>query len=157
EKEVVERFFAVLERNPRRGTALDKVYAFHIEHGSLEAFVAQLRDRVKLTPDDGAGWLILGLIESQRSRDTVAVEALSKAAEVRATDPLAPYYLGQALVAGGQVDKAVAAFEEAIRRQPSPTDQLEIFQTLARVHQRAGRAKKALEAWGRLEKSFPDD
>src|SRR5690349_8906228 len=74
EREVAERFFSVLERNPRRGTALDKVYAFHVEHGSLEAFVGQLRERVTRAPDDGAAWLILGLIESQRSRDIAAVE-----------------------------------------------------------------------------------
>jgi len=122
ERELAERFFAVLERNPPRGTALDKTYAFHVEHGSLEAFVGQLRDRVTRAPNDGVGWMILGLVESGRSRDVAAVEALSKAAELRATDPLAAYYLGQSLVAGGQIDKAVAAFEESIRRNPSTAD-----------------------------------
>jgi len=157
EREIAERFFAMLERNPRRGTALDKVYAFHVEHGSIEAFVGQLRDRVARAPDDGAGWLILGLVESQRSRDLAAVDSLSKAAELRTTDPLAAYYLGQSLAFAGQADKAVPAFEEAIRRNPSPADCVEIFQTLARVHQRAGRTKEALEVLGRLEKLFPGD
>ena len=45
----------VLERNPRRGTALDKIYGFHVENGTIEAFVKQLRERVAAKPDDGDG------------------------------------------------------------------------------------------------------
>src|SRR5258708_99035 len=33
QQQIVSRFLAVLERNPRRGTALDKIYGFHIENG----------------------------------------------------------------------------------------------------------------------------
>src|SRR5262245_6049127 len=69
QRQIVDRFLTVLERNPRRGTALDKIYGFHIENGSIEQFVKELRDRVAAKPDDGAGWLILGLVESQRGRD----------------------------------------------------------------------------------------
>ena len=32
-QKVAERFITVLEKNPRRGTALDKVYGFHVENG----------------------------------------------------------------------------------------------------------------------------
>src|SRR5437868_7555563 len=86
QQQIVERFVTVLERNPRRGTALDKIYGFHIENGSIEEFVKQLRERVEKKSDDGAGWMILGLVESQRGRDAVAVEALSKAKELRKSD-----------------------------------------------------------------------
>src|SRR4051794_11138534 len=102
QRQIIDRFMTVLERNPRRGTALDKIYGFHIENGTIEPFVQQLRQRVAAKPDDGAGWMILGLIESQRGRDSAAVEALAKASELRSTDPLAPYYLGQSLVLLGQ-------------------------------------------------------
>src|SRR3954471_19244672 len=95
QKQIIDRFLVVLERNPRRGTALDKIYGFHIENGSIEEFVKGLRERVEKRPEDGTGWMILGLVESQRGRDAAAVEALSKATELRATDPLATYYLGQ--------------------------------------------------------------
>jgi len=30
----MERFLGVLEKNPRRGTALDRVYGYHIERGT---------------------------------------------------------------------------------------------------------------------------
>src|SRR5438105_4737273 len=61
QKQVVERFLAVLERNPRRGTALDRVYDFHVENGSLDEFIEQLRERVKAEAADGTGWMLLGL------------------------------------------------------------------------------------------------
>src|SRR5437762_652989 len=157
ERQIVDRFLTVLERNPRRGTALDKIYGFHIENGSIEEFVKGLRERVEKKPEDGAGWMILGLVESQRGRDAAAVEALGKAKELRASDPLAAYYLGQALVLVGQPEKAAAAFEEAIERKPAQADLLEIFQALGRVHQRAQRTQEALAVWSRLEKLFPGD
>src|SRR5262245_23922665 len=157
QQQIIARFLTVLERNPRRGTALDKIYGFHIENGSIEEFVKQLRVRTASKPEDGAGWMILGLVESQRGRDAAAVEALAKAKELRSTDPLAPYYMGQSLVLVGQPEKAAEAFEEAIARKPAQADLLEIFQALGRVHQRAARTREALEVWNRLEKMFPGD
>src|SRR5690242_9449338 len=43
--QIVQRFVAVLEKNPRRGTAFDKIYGHHVERGTLEKFAQQLRDR----------------------------------------------------------------------------------------------------------------
>ncbi|HEY2412465.1 MAG TPA: DUF1583 domain-containing protein [Pirellulaceae bacterium] len=157
QRQIVERFVGVLERNPRRGTALDRIYGFHIENGTIEKFVKELRERVNAQPADGKGWMILGIVEAQRGRDSAAVEALAKAQELRPLDPLAAYYLGQCLVLIGQPEKAVAAFEEAIARKPAQVDLLEIFQALGRVHQRAQRSDEALAVWSRLEKLFPSD
>src|SRR5882672_10808859 len=156
-KQIVDRFLTVLERNPRRGTALDKIYGFHVENGTIEDFAKELRQRVADKVDDGTGWMILGLIESQRGRDAAAVEALTKAKDLRPTDALASFYLGQSLVLVGQPDKAVGAFEETIQRKPPQADLLEVFQALGRVHQRAQRTQEALEVWSRLEKLFPGD
>ena len=157
ERKVMERFLGVLEKTPRRGTALDRVYGYHVEHGSLDSLVKRYEDRTKADAADGSGWLLLGLIESQRGRDASAVAALREAEKLRADDPLPPYYLGQALVLVGQPDTAVDAFERALTRRPSRIDLLEIYQALGRVHQRARRTDKALAVWARLEATFPDD
>jgi tetratricopeptide (TPR) repeat protein len=156
QQKVVERFFTVLEKNPRRGTALDKIYGFHVESGTLDQLVGRYQEKAKDTKD-GMAWMILGLIESQRGRDAAAVEAFTKAAAASPKDAMPSYYLGQSLVLVGQPDQAVAAFEEAISRKPNQNDLLEIFQALGRVHQRAQRSKEALEVWARLEKLFPGD
>src|SRR5205809_4884452 len=34
EQQVMNRFLSVLEKNPRRGTALDRLYGYHVERGT---------------------------------------------------------------------------------------------------------------------------
>lgn len=156
QQKIVDRFISVLEKNPRRGTALDRVYGAYVETGTLDQLVKRYQDRAK-DPKDTSAWMILGLIESQRGRDAAAVEAFTKAATANPKEAIPSYYLGQSLVLVGQPEQAVAAFEEAIRRKPAQNDLLEIFQALGRVHQRAQHGKEALEVWSRLEKLFPGD
>jgi tetratricopeptide (TPR) repeat protein len=157
QRAIVERFLSVLEKNPRRGTARDRVYGFQVEWGTLEELVAKYRQRVDAKPEDGAAWMVLGLIESQRGKDAAATEAFAAAEKHLTASPIASYYLGQSLVLVGQPEQAAAAFERAIERKPGPADLLEIFQALGRVHQRAQRTEQALAVWDRLEKSFPGD
>ncbi len=153
----MERFLAILEKNPRRGTPLDRVFGYHVERGSLDAFIKTYQDRLAKTPTDGAGWLILGLLEFQRGQDAAAVAALRKAEATRQADPLSSYYLGQALVLVGQPDLAAEAFQRAIARKPARTDLLDIFQALGRVYERTQKSDQALQVWNRLEALFPDD
>ena len=155
--QIAERFLTVLERSPRRGTALDRVYGHHVEFGTLDQFIESLRTRAQSDETDGAAWMLLGLIESQRGEDADAIDAFRAAERLRPDDAMAPYYLGQSLLLLGQPEEAVAAFERAIERQPPRADLLEIFQQLGRVHQRAQREEAALAVWTRLEKLFPDD
>ena len=155
--QAAERFLKVLEKAPRRGTALDRVYGHHVEFGTLDKFVEQLNDRVTKESKDHEAWMLLGLFESQRGADAVAVDAFQQAAKLRASDPLASYYLGQSLLRIGQTVEAVAAFEQALTRKPARADLLEIFQQLGRVHQRAQRIDEAMKVWQRLETLFPDD
>jgi tetratricopeptide (TPR) repeat protein len=157
QQKIVDRFLTVLEKNPRRGTALDRVYGFHVESGTLDILVQRFQERTVKNPQDGVAWMILGLIESQRGRDAAAVEAFSKATAASPNDPLPAYYLGQSQVLVGQPDQAVKGFELALTRKPAQADLLEIFQALGRVHQRAQRTQEALEVWARLEKLFPND
>ena len=114
----MQRFLSLLERNPRKGTPLDRVYGFHVERGSLDEFIKSYRDRVEKKPDDGTGWLILGLLEFQRGQDAAAVTALKNAEAQRASDPLPSFYLGQALVLIGQPEGAAEALERALARKP---------------------------------------
>ena len=59
---IAERFLTVLEKSPRRGTALERVYGHHVEFGSLDKFILDLQSRVKENPEDGTGWMLLGLL-----------------------------------------------------------------------------------------------
>jgi tetratricopeptide (TPR) repeat protein len=159
EKAVADRFVVVLEKNPRRGTALDKVYGFHVERGSLDGLISEYRTKTRLTegPEAGSAWMIVGLLESLRGQDAAAVDSFQQAEKLATANYLAPYYLGQSLVLVGQPDLAAEAFERSIQRKPAQSDLLEIFQSLGRVYQRAQKTNQALEVWNRLEKKFPND
>ena len=157
QRETIARFVAVLEKNPRRGTALDRVYGHHVEFGTLDSFAAQLKDRASAPTSSGESWMILGMIEYQRGNDAQAVDAFTKAEMLRTKDPLTSYYLGQSQLRIGDSSAAVASFERALERKPQRTDELEIFQQLGRVHQRAQRTDEAMKVWKRLEGLYPDD
>lgn len=156
EQRIMERFLSILEKNPRQGTALDRIYGYHVERGTLDAFVQELQDRAN-EDNDGTAWMVLGLFELQRGQDAAAVKAFQKAEETRNDDPLASYYYGRALVLVGRPDEAIEAFERSISREPQRADLLEVYEALGRVHQRAQRTEEALAVWDRLESHFPDD
>lgn len=159
EKSVTDRFVVVLEKNPRRGTALDKVYGYHVERGSLATLINGYREKGKSSQGAQAGsaWLIVGLLESLRGQDAVAVESFEQAEKLSSDNYLASYYLGQSLILVGQPDKAADALERAIERKPVQADLLDVYQALGRVYQRAQKSDKALGVWNRLEKQFPND
>ena len=43
ERKIIERFVGILEKNPRRGTALDRVYGYHVERGTLDQLIGELK------------------------------------------------------------------------------------------------------------------
>ncbi len=157
ERKAVERFVSLLEKSPRRGTALDRVYGYHVERGTIDAFLKSYDDRIKNNPNDGIAWLIKGLIEAQRGRDAASVSALVEAEKARPNDPIPPYYLGQALVLVGRPEDAAKAFERAIDRKPARNDLIEIFQALGRVYEKTNQDDRARAVWKRLDTLFPDD
>jgi len=54
EQRSMERFLSLLQKNPRRGTALDRVYGYHVERGSLDPFTKGYHDRLAKDPKDGS-------------------------------------------------------------------------------------------------------
>ena len=46
---VLDRYRGALERNPRRGTALDRLYGLHVEQGRLDQLIDGYRDREEIT------------------------------------------------------------------------------------------------------------
>ncbi|MFN9719290.1 MAG: tetratricopeptide repeat protein, partial [Planctomycetota bacterium] len=173
------RFVQVLLRNPRPGTAFDKVYSFHIDRGSIVAFRENLRVAANLpdsmapqsgeitddmvvvdipaNADPAACCMILGLIDLKHSESDSALAALQQAIVLRPKDPIAHWMLARAFNAAQKPEEAIASLEAAIGNRPSKTDLLEIYKELARNLQRAQRTDDALNAWKRLEAAFPGD
>jgi len=157
EAAIAKRFLQIVERNPQRGTALEKVYSHHLQMGTLDAFIRELHQRTESDPNDSVAWMLLGLFESQRRLDPPAILAFSEAEKLRPDDALPAYYRGQSLLRMGEPTHAAAAFEIAIQRKPTRIILLEVFEQLGRTHQRQNRNDLAIEVWTRLEALFPND
>src|SRR5580658_774048 len=128
EKAIADRFKKVLETNPRRGTALDRLYGYHVERGTLDQLIGEYSGRTKKDAKDGIAWMIVGLLESQRGKDAAAVAAFRQAEANLPESAMPGYYLGQSLVLIGQPDAAAEAYERAITRKPNRIDLLDLFQ-----------------------------
>ena len=158
EAQIAERFLDVLLRRPRPGTALDRVYGYHVQAGTLDQLIEDLE------PDDGnsgseagARAMLRGLLLLRRGSDAEAAEALSEADRLRTDDAMASYYLGKALLQIGKADPAAEALQRAIDRKPARNEALPVFTELGRLYQRAQQPEKALEVWNQLEATFPGD
>ena len=172
-----QQFLKVLLRNPRFGTAYDRVYEFHANRGTIQAFHDALADvaglpELKATegqaadssipqfaklPDPGSAAMLVGMLDLQHVQGAAAVAALERAAQFRPEDAITHWYLGKARVMNRQLDRAPDSFERAITCRPAKTDLLEIYKELARTLQSSQQDAQALKAWQRLESVFPGD
>ena len=156
ERLLAERFMTVLMRRPRPGTALDRVYGYHVQNGSLEELMESL-DVDADQEDSGVKQMVLGLLQAQRGKHAAACDAFAKAEERLPEDAICSYLLGKSLLAIGRTEEAAAAVERSIERGPARNEALPIFTELGRIYGRAGQREKALEVWTKLEALFPGD
>lgn len=160
-----ERFLKLLTRQPKPGTALDRVFAFHLERGSLPEFVTSLQTTAladsghdtNRNSNPGASWLLLGLIEQRRGDHPAAVAALSRAAENSPQDFQASWQLGRSLISLSRFEEATTPLERAITLSSEKTELLPVFQDLYRNYRRGAQPEKAREVLTRMEQLFADD
>ncbi|MCL2745414.1 MAG: tetratricopeptide repeat protein, partial [Planctomycetaceae bacterium] len=169
EQQVVERFWTLLEKTPRRGTSLDRVYGYYVDTGRLEELTERCRELTDKTPDNAKAWLLSGLVLSRRNDDAATISALEKAMTLDAADLLAPFYLGETYIAQGRLRDAAETLEKALQRALESIkmntgdkavlgkDVLAILQTLGRVYERFGDRQNSTRVWDKLEELFPGD
>ena len=158
ENKSLERFEAVLLRSPKKGIALDKVYEAHIQRGDLDEYLQQLESKAVANSTIAANhYAVIGLLESQRSRDLPAIAWLKKAEELAPNEPMLSFYVAQSEVFAGRTSDAIESFQRAIGKNPTKLDRLPIEESLARLYLRTQQRDKAETVWKRLEASFPND
>jgi tetratricopeptide (TPR) repeat protein len=159
EKLTAERFLQVLLRRPTPGTALDRVFGYHIGRGDIGELLDDLTETAQSGNDEEAGrhWMVVGLLQSQRGEDAAAITALRKARELLPENATAAYQLGRSLLLVGETEQAIDAMQDAIELQPPKRDYLNIASQLGRLYQRIGQREKAMETWQQLEQAFPGD
>jgi tetratricopeptide (TPR) repeat protein len=148
-----ERFLDVLRRRPSFGTALQRVSDFHLERGTLDELIRDLSTNT----DRDVDLLIAGMLQVHRGQGEETISLLQKVEQQRSADPVASQALARAFQDAGDTASAIAAFERAVQRGPAKADLRTIYQSLARLHDRAGLPDRALDAWKQLEHTFPQD
>jgi tetratricopeptide (TPR) repeat protein len=158
EQLIADRFLAILERNPRRSTSLDRAYDYYAATGDSETLITRYSEKIIDSPEDANLWLVLGLLHSERGDSGEAIAAFRQAETVDPTNALASYYLGEALVPTGLLMDAAEALERAVEREPvGRGDMLDALQLLGKVYGRLGEDEKASTVWDKLEEAFPND
>lgn len=153
---IADRFLEVLLRRPRPGTALDRVYSYHVQNQSLDEFMASL-DVAEAAEQSGARQMVLGLIHVRRGNSSRAVQALEKADAWLPDNVMASYHYAKALLTDGKRSEAQSVLQRAIRRGPSRTEAPDIYLDLGRLYLRSGQSEQALEVWQKLTDQFPVD
>lgn len=143
-----------LQRLPRPGAALDKVYEFHVDRGTLDDFVDELNAQAA---SDGTAQLIAGLVQQRRGNLAEAKTALAQAHKQRPEDVIPAWHLGQVLISLGEHAAATEILEAALQLASVRKDQSDIYQLLGRTYQRTQQSEQALNLWQRFEAAFPND
>ena len=154
-----ERFLKLLMRQPKPGTALDRVFAFHLERGSLLSFVESLQNEAQAddSSNSGVSWLVLGLIEQRQGDHQSAVIALEKAQKSRPDDFQVSWQLGRSLISLNRFAEATDALERAIEQSSEKAELLPVYQDLQRAFRGAGNPEKSREILTRMEQAFAND
>ena len=152
-----ERFLSLLKKQPKPGTALDRVFAFYEDRGTLDEFLTEQRALMAADDDDGIASLLVGLIETKRGNHSEAEQAFQLADQRRPKDAHASWLLGKNLLELQKPDAAAVALERAIERTPQKADLLLVYQDLGRAYRRSRQTEKANAVWQRMESQFSDD
>ena len=109
---------------------------------------AALAELVKLTPEDGQAFLLLGQAQLQNGATTDAIVSLEKAnelGEAQAGKLLSTTYLkqGQALLKGGKNAEAIAALEKS----NSYAESGNAYKLLASAYTKSGKSAQAIGAY----------
>lgn len=155
EQKIAERYLQVLLRRPAPGTALDRVYGFHVQSGSLDELIQRLEQMAGEKSDSAA--MLLGLIFAMQGDDDRAVQWIGQAERSREEDAMVSFFLGKSLLRIGRNQDAIEALKRAIDRKPSRMDAVKVYSELARLHTTVGNDGQALNVWQELEKQFPGD
>ncbi|MEO2036631.1 MAG: tetratricopeptide repeat protein [Planctomycetaceae bacterium] len=157
ERRHADRFLDLLKRRPSFGTALERVGAFHVERGTLDELVSDLRGAPPLHSDSAVQHLIAGMLQIQHGQGADAVSLLENVELRRSTDPVVSQALALALRDAGEIAAAISAFERALKKQPTKLDRRKIYKDLARLQHRTGNTNQSLKVLQQLEAEFPGD
>ncbi|HEY1921803.1 MAG TPA: tetratricopeptide repeat protein [Tepidisphaeraceae bacterium] len=125
----------------------------HHQAGRLAEAEGMYRQILQGDPENADALHRLGIVAIQTQNFAVAIELISRAAELRPDNPLIYGSLGQALAGANRPAEAITAFRKALEFRP---DLLDAHFGLSLALQSTGRRDESLIAYHRLLELHPD-
>jgi tetratricopeptide (TPR) repeat protein len=152
-----QRYHSVLNRRPSRGTAFDWLYRHYLDADKLDQLVTHYEKEVEQNADDANRRIVLALIYERRAQLEDALAQFEKAAEIDEENYRPHLYRAQLLTRLHRDEEVIHAYREALKREPSRNDLVDIHKQLGRQLSQQGKTEEAIEVWNALVEIFPDD
>jgi len=129
---------------------------FHLQNGEIDAARAIVEAKLRRHPGDGEALRLLGKIVFHQGDAAGGIGLMTKALAACPAQAEIPYELGVMWLGAGGVEPAVAAFGEALRRQPGHLGALFNLAWALRRQGQGGKAAETLRHLLRLEPGHAD-
>ena len=161
-EKVIERYKLMLQRKPKEGSTFDRLYQLYLEGDGLEAMLSDYQAEAKAKPNDANLQLILGHIQKRLGKDTDAVTAYQRAAELSNNNYYAFFALGKIYVTLRQHEDAIRELTKAAtlseKAQDVPPEELtDIYKSLGHAYFRRDKIDDAIKAWQKISELDPSD
>lgn len=152
-----ERYWKILSRNPRRGTAFDACYKLFAEAGRLEQLRAKAEANCEKNANSVSAQLLLGLLLESAGENDAASAAFQKAVSLDEANYFPHSLLGSAYARRFEFDKAAQSLKRALELKPPATEMLAMSKQLGKLQLRLGQKDEALKTWAQVARKFPRD
>jgi protein O-GlcNAc transferase len=125
----------------------------HHQAGRLAEAEIIYRKILSQQPNHADALHLLGVLATQAGQNQLAVELISKAIASNKKSPIYYNNLGSALLFLGELDKAAAAFREALQLKP---DYAQAYTNLGNVQKDRGQVDAAIDCYRKALKFKPD-
>ncbi|MEM8733735.1 MAG: tetratricopeptide repeat protein [Planctomycetota bacterium] len=159
EQKIIERYEQILVKQPKYGTAFDRVFEYHRANESIETWLNTLADSQEKSWKHA---LLRGMVQSRLGSFEPAISAFQTAEKLTdknetASMALPALYLAQAYESSGKAESAIGAYKKALELATQKSQRLEIATALTELLSLQRREAEALEVWNALEVYFQSD
>ena len=162
DEKVIQRYKQMLERNPKEGSAFDRLYQLYLEGAGLEAMITDYEAEAQTRPDDPNAHLVLGHIFKRLGKDAETIATYKRAVELAPSDYYPHFALGQMYAVLRRHEDAISELTKAAElseqsQSVAPNELTTIYKTLGRAYFRRDRVDEAIGAWQKISELDPQN
>ncbi|HHY86252.1 MAG TPA: tetratricopeptide repeat protein [Verrucomicrobia bacterium] len=157
ERQVRERYEAVLMKNPFQDRAFDAVYEGYSRVEGVEEWVKALKSRVESEEEGLSAMLLLGRIYDRQFRTAEAIKVLERAGERGEEGAAFKVLLGTLYYKAGRDEAAAKLLGEGLEGLEDLEQRSAVCRMLGNLYLRQGKRAEAIEAWKRIAEQNPGE